>query len=207
MASKKRSRAPKERTLTAELESVMEALDLGSPHLEDSVNDQAFQDKEHFMKEWLESQDEDTPLSVDQIEQADDAVWQAIEQDYSDSITYKRGEALVQAAQDLSDASGIESQWSFDRDTGIVSVTLDQSFIKAWGEATTGHGMFPWDPSLTLADVKNVSSVINILNQRAEVYGMPRFARAYENEWDRWEPGGRENYSSLTRIANEAAGL
>lgn len=204
MAAKKKT---KTRTLTAELEPLLEAFDLENSRLEDSVNDQAWQDKEHFMKEWLEAQDEDTPLSVDQIQLAEDAVWEALQQDYADSITFKRGEALVDAAQYLADQADIESTWTFDRDTGIVSVTIDKSFLKAWGEATEGVGFVAWDSSLGLSDVKGVASVIGVLDDRANVYGMRRFERTYEDNWDRWEPGGSQDYRSLTRLADEAAGL
>jgi len=199
-AKKKRS---KERTITENLEEALLVFKLEQDAFE-AVGDGAFEAKEQFMKEWLDGlSEEDTP-SVAQIEAAEDAVDVAIQQAYGDSFTFKQGEALVDAAQYLADQTDAEMQFSYDRDKGQVIVTLDQSFLKVWQEAIDGQGLYAWDdPALT--DIKSVSKVINILDERAEVYGSRRLEQLYHNEWDRWEPGGSLRYHHLVKIAEEAA--
>jgi hypothetical protein len=202
MAAKKRK--PRTRALEQYLEEVIDALGIGvNPHLENSVSDAAFDAKEHFMKEWIDDLDEDAMPSVDQIAEVEDAVDQALQQDFMDSITYKRGEALVDAAQYIADQTDAEMQFSYDRDTGLVKVELDNSYMDVWAQAVKGDGFVAWDPSLRLSDVKNVASVINNLDNWANVYGQRRLQRLYDDQWDRWEPGGREDYRSLRRLAEE----
>lgn len=204
MASIKKKK-PQQRTLKSPLESVLEEFKFDNPHLEDSVLNEAFDAKEQFMKDWLNEQDEDESLTVEQIEAVEEAIDQALQQAYTDSVYFKRGEALVDAAQRMADSAEIESQFSFDRDSGEVIVELDKSFLKAWEEATSGVGMFEWENGTTLADVKNVSTVLDVLDAWANVHGTgKRLERMYSDEWDRWEPGGNLRYHHLVKIAEDA---
>jgi len=193
------------RTLTEPLEEVLKEFKLDNPYLEDSVLDDAWEAQQQFMKDWLNEQDEDEPLTVDQIEAVENAISEAIQQAYLDSVYFKTGEALVDAAQRMADSAEIESQFSFDRDKGTVSVEIDKTFLTAWEEATTGVGMFEWDRESKLTDVKSVSTVIDVLDAWANVHGTgKRLGRMYDDEWDRWEPGGDLRHHHLVKIAEDA---
>jgi len=191
-------------TLKQYLEEVLPAAGVKESSVsEDSVLYAAFEAKEQFMKEWLDGFDEDDTPSIAQIEAAEEAVDEAIQQDFMDSVTYKQGEALADAAQRMADKTDAEMQFSYDRDTGEVIVELDDSFVQVWAEAVEGQGYFAWDEETELSDVKSVAQVVDVLKDWGEVYGYS-LTRMYDNEWDGWEPGGRESFGSLSLIAEKA---
>ena len=183
---------------------------MGAPDQSDTDENPAMLDysgetASSFCREWIEDNFDLEEVNQNEIEDAiQDAVSQAIDENVSRSMFKKVLDSVAGALDRSLDQSNIEHEISVNYKRGTVSISvLPQNIMRAWHEEITGMGIASWGGDETIDSIASAAELVDILDRRAEVYGLPSLRTLYNDDFDRFEPD-TGSHAELSKIAESA---